>query len=90
MQTTTEQDICAFLKGVAISCIRKRDFDSKEFKGMCPQTLEAVGEGKTCSLISWCKILNELGYDVNIQIKSNGWRHHTEGKLTVSIDDQEF
>lgn len=90
MQTTTEQDICELLRGVAISCVRKRNFDVSQMKEMCPKTLEALKVGSTCSLISWCKILNQLGYDVDIQVKSNGWRNHTEGKLTVSLDDQEF
>lgn len=89
MQTTTEQDICALLKGIAISCIRKRDFDSKEIKGMCPQTIEAIGEGKTCSLISWCKILNELGYDIDICIRGFG-DNQGKGCLFVKVDPQEF
>lgn len=32
MQTTTEQDICALLKGIAISCIRKKEIDCDHLK----------------------------------------------------------
>ena len=89
MQTTTEQDICALLKGIAISCIRKRNFDAEDVRDKTGKILEDISSSTYYSMVTWFKILNDLGYDVCIHIRGNG-EDRNEGIFTVKIDDQEF
>lgn len=89
MQTTTEQDICSLLKGIAISCIRKRNFGNDEVKEISGKTLTDICDSTFTSMVSWFKILNNLGYDVCIHVKGSG-DDKCEGIFTVKIDDQEF
>jgi hypothetical protein len=89
MQTTTEQDICALLKGIAISCIRKRDLKDEDVRDKTGKILEDIATSPFISMVSWFKILNDLGYDVCLHIKGDGERHG-QGILTLKIDDQEF